>query len=290
MVQPLVLRPPYGSAAGGTPVAESGLPGGGPSEKGVGLDPDIPGTSTFSKPSEEGAREPDVEDSSMYKVDDADNLLKDQNKQDEIDHSHARPTYRRPGPHVDDDSITRYPYRNNIPDRHNASITSNAAIAENVAQLWLLKCAHESQVSFEAPVRVASKLSEIEQGLNPKVNERATACVATTKRTDVPNLRWIFSVDCGHGPKMVRLKAARKGNMTALAKMDVNFSCSCKAWRWLGSEYHAKGEGYLDGRPTGTASTPNIKDPARVNRVCKHVAAVMSKVRGWSIPVKKKGK
>jgi hypothetical protein len=265
-------------------VAESGLPGGGPSEKGVGLDPDIPGTSTFSKPSEEDAREPDIKDESMYRRDKADDLLKDQTKPDERDHQYARPTYRRPGPHVDDDSITRYPYRDGIPNRH------NAAIAENVAQLWLLKCAHEAPVSFEAPIRVASKLSEIEQGLNPQVTQRAATCVAVTKRADVPNLRWIFSVDCGHGPKMVKLKAARKGNMTAIAKMEVNFSCSCKAWRWLGSEYHAKGEGYLDGRPTGTASTPNIKDPARVNRVCKHVAAVMSKVRGWSIPVKKKGK
>ena len=185
---------------------------------------------------------------------------------------------------MDDDSITKYPYRDGIPNRH------NAAIAESVAQLWLLKCAHEAPVSFEAPVRVASKLSEIEQGLNPKVNERAATCVAVTKRADVSNLRLIFSVDCGHGPKMVKLKAARKGNMTAIAKMNVNFSCSCKAWRWLGSEYHAKGEKYLDGRPTGTASTPDIKDPARINRVCKHVAAVMSKVRGWSIPIKKKGK
>jgi hypothetical protein len=268
-----------------SPVAESGLPGTGPSQKGVGLDPSIPGSSTYSKPSGEDEREPDIEDGSMYRVDDADGLLKDQNKPDEIDHSHAKPTYNRPGPHVrDDGSITKYPYRDGIPNRHNASLV------ENVAQLWLLKCAHEESVSLVAPVRVASKLSEIENGLNPSTRQRSASCVATIKRTDVPNLRWIFSVDCGNGPKMVRLKAARKGNVTALSKMDVSLSCSCKAWRWLGSEYHAKSDGYLDGKPTGTASTPNIKDPTRVNRVCKHVAAVMSKVRAWSIPVKKKGK
>jgi hypothetical protein len=266
-----------------SPVSESGLPGTGPSQKGVGLDPSIPGTSTYAKPSGEEAREPDIEDQSMYRVDDADHLLKDQKKPDEIDHSDARPTYRRPGPHVKDDgSITKYPYRDEIPNRHNASIV------ENVAQLWLLKCAHEVPVSLEEPIRVASKISEIENGLNPQTRQRATACVVTIKRTDVQNLRWIFSVDCGNGPKMVRLKASRKGRVTALAKMDVSFSCSCKAWRWLGSEYHAKGEGYLDGKPVGTASTPNIRDPARINRVCKHVAAVMSKVRSWSIPIKKK--
>lgn len=267
-----------------SPVAESGLPGTGPSEKGVGLDPDIPGSSTYAKPSGEDERKPTIEDHSMYRHDLADDFPKDQNKPDERDHQYAQPAYARPGEVDDDYSKTKYPYRDGIPNRHNASIV------ENVAQLWLLKCAHEAPVSLEAPIRVASKLSEIEMGLNPAIEQRATKCIATTKRTDVPNLRWIFSVDCGNGPKMVRLKAARKGNMTALAKMDVSLSCSCKAWRWLGSEYHAKGEGYLDGKPVGTASTPNIKDPARVNRVCKHVAAVMSKVRGWSIPVKKKGK
>lgn len=267
-----------------SPVAESGLPGTGPSQKGVGLDPNIPGSSTYSKPSGEDERKPTIEDHSMYRHDLADDFPKDQSKPDERDHQYAQPAYARPGEVDDDYSKTKYPYRDGIPNRHNASIV------ENVAQLWLLKCAHEVPVSLEDPVRVASKLSEIERGLNPDTEQRATECVATTKRTDVPNLRWIFSVDCGNGPKMVRLKAARKGNITALAKMDVSLSCSCKAWRWLGSEYHAKGEGYLDGKPVGTASTPNIKDPARVNRVCKHVAAVMSKVRGWSIPVKKKGK
>jgi hypothetical protein len=70
--------------------------------------------------------------------------------------------------------------------------------------------------------------------------------------------------------------------------MDVYFSCSCKAWRWLGSEYHSKGEGYIDGKPVGTASTPDIKDPDRINRVCKHVAAVISRVQEWKIPAKKK--
>ena len=283
MTQPLVLRPPY--AAGGTPTAVSGLPGTGPSDRGVSLDKDIPGEATFAKPSEEGPREPDVEDSSMYKVDDADNLLKDQNRQDEIDHSDAKPTYNRPGPRTDKDyNETHYPYRDGIPNRHNASLV------EDVVQLYLLRTAHEASVSFEKPIRIATKISEIEQGLNRKVLDRARVCSVGLKRADINNLRWIFTVDCGHGPKMVRLKAARKGNVTALARMDAAFSCSCKAWRWLGSEYHAKNDKYLDGKPTGTASTPDIKDPTRINRVCKHVAAVIGHSRKWSIPLRRRGK
>lgn len=283
MIQPLVLRPPY--AAGGTPVAESGLPGTGPSDRGVSLDSDIPGSATFAKPSEEDARQPDVEDTSMYKVDDADDLLKDQGKGDEIDHSEAKPTYNRPGPRTDKDfNQTPYPYRDKIPNRHNASVI------EDVVQLYLLRTAHEVRVPLDSQLRVATKISEIEEGLNPKVLTKARTCSVGVKRVDVTNLRWIFTVDCGNGPKMVRLKAARKGNITALAKMDVSFSCSCKAWRWLGSEYHAKQDRYLDGKPTGTASTPDIKDPTRVNRVCKHVAAVIGHARKWSIPTRKRGK
>jgi hypothetical protein len=224
-----------------------------------------------------------VEDKSIYKVDGPDDLLKDQTRQDDIDHSEAKPTFRRPGPHVDDNK-TKYPYRDKIPNRH------NAALVEDVVQLYLLRTAHEVTVELEAPVRVATKISDIENGLNPKVLDRSQTCTVETKRADPKNLRWIFTVNCGNGPKMVRLKAERKGNVTALSKMDVTFSCSCKAWRWLGSEYHAKQDQYLDGKPTGTASTPDIKDPARVNRVCKHVAAVIGQSRKWSIPLHRRGK
>ena len=259
----------------------SGLPKGDPAGKGLSLDTSIPGTSTFSKPSGEGSRDPQVEDSSMYRVDDADSLLKDQTQPDEIDHSKANPTMRRPGPHSGPGSITKYPYRDGVPNRHNASTLL-------VAHLWLSSQSPEFRVDLESPtIRVAAKYSDLETGLNSKVVDRSQSCSVTLKRADIPNMRWIFSVDAGNGPKVVRLKAVRKGNVVSISKMDVTFSCSCKAWRWLGSEYHAKGEKYLDGKPTGTASTPDIKDPERVNRVCKHVAAVIGHTRKWTIPVKK---
>lgn len=280
MTQPLVLRPPYGTSSG-APVSESKLPQGEPAQKGISLDPEIPGSATWAKPSGEPPREPGKGDDSIYRVDDADDLLKDQTTPDNINHENARPTYRRPGPHVDYNK-TKYPYRDNIPNRHNA-----AAVIANVVQLWLLRTAHEAVVGFEEPVKVATRLSEIEEGLNPDVRQRAGTCAVTLKRADVANLRWIFSVNCGNGPKMVRLKATRKGKVVALSKMDVAISCSCPAWRWLGPEFHAKGEKYLDGKPQGTASTPDIKDPQRTNRVCKHVAAVLNQVRAWEIPAKK---
>jgi len=273
-----VLRPPYGTA-GGPALSESKLPSGDPAGKGISLDPEIPGAATYAKPSQEGPREPPKNDQSMYHVDNADDLLKGQGRGDEIDHQYAKPNYNGLGVRPDNDySKTKYPYRDGIPNRHNASIIAT------VTQLWLLRTSHEVPVAFSGPVKVAVRLSEIEQGLNPKVRDRASTCKATLKRADVRNLRWIFSVDCGNGPKMVRLKAQRKGRVVALSKMDLHFSCSCPAWRWLGSEFHAKEETYLDGKPRGTASPPDIKDPQRVNRVCKHVAAVLTQVRSWEIP------
>jgi len=271
---PLVTRPPYGENR----LGESGLPKGDPGGKGVSLSPDIPGSSTFAKPSEEGPREPSKSDESMYHVDNADDLLKDQSKSDEIDHSKARPTMRRPGP--DDTSKTKYPYRDGVPNEH------NAAIILRVAHNYLAEVGPSIRVNLEAPVKVAARFADIETGLNPQVVKRSGKCSATLKRADTKNLRWLFSVDCGNGPKTVKLKASRMGRVTALSKMDVDFTCSCNAWQWLGSEHHAQREDYLDGKPRGTATVPVIKDPLGVNRVCKHVAAVIGNVRKWTVPLK----
>lgn len=156
-----------------------------------------------------------------------------------------------------------------------------------VAGLYLLRFA--CSIRIRTPYlkeRTAVRLDAIVKGLNPKVEQRAATCSVSVKRVDLKNLRWIFIVDCGNGPKVVRVKAIRDGNIVKLSKMDLEVTCSCQAWRYLGPEYAAKTESYIDGKPRGTASPPNIKDPTRVNRVCKHVAAVLSQVRAWQIPNK----
>jgi hypothetical protein len=104
---------------------------------------------------------------------------------------------------------------------------------------------------------------------------------------DLKNLRWIFSVDCGHGPKAVKIKAVPKGKNRKFSALDLELSCSCPAWQWLGPEYHAKREKFLLKPQSGTASTPDIRDPERDNRVCKHVAAALALTRHWEIPKSK---
>ena len=74
----------------------------------------------------------------------------------------------------------------------------------------------------------------------------------------------------------VRIKGVRKDKrVKALAKMPVRISCSCPYFRWQGPEHWAKANGYLYGRPVGTASRPTTKDPKGQHWACKHVYAVL---------------
>lgn len=292
LTQPLVSRPGYGE--GGSPalprgaVSESKLPSGPPADRGLSLDDSIPGTSTFAKPEGDIREDDKAEPGSIHKVDGPGDLAKPQDNAepgDERDHSGFKPTYAPAGGRGDDDTaITKYPYRDGVPNRHNAS-------AEFVAGLYALDTAHEVvlRVGASFETRTAARMDDILSGLNPKVVEKANqTCSTSMKRADIKNLRWIFSVDCGNGPKVVRMKAVRKGNVVKLDRMDLVLSCSCPAWRWLGSEHHSKREDYLDGKPRGTASVPRIKDPTGINRVCKHVAAALSLAKGWALPAAKK--
>lgn len=267
------------------PVGVSGLPKGSPADHGRSLDESVPGTKTFAKPVGDIREFDKAEEGSIYKKDGPDDVAKPQ-AQPEGDRREKEwsTSFTSPGPREDDGSMTRYPYRDGIPNAHNASETAHIVLG-----MWLLQTAPMFRIALN--IRTATTLAQIMRGLNPKTIERSSKCKVTLKRADIPNMNWIFSVDAGHGPKMVKMKATRKSqNLTAFGKMDVSFSCSCSAWRWLGSEYHAKGEKFLNGKPVGTASTPDVKDPKRINKVCKHVAAVAALVEPWKIPAGKPGK
>lgn len=283
MRQPLISRPGYGRGGPalprGTSVAESKMPGGGSAQRGLSLDSDVPGSVTYAKPVED-VRDIQPEDESIHKIDDADDLTKKQDytPPDERDHSEFRPSIVSPGkPDPDDTSKTKYPYRDGIPNEHNASVLF-------VVESWKAALAQEQSFPPGATIKVAVRVGDVLNGLNPKVLQNALTCSVSVKRADLNNLRWILLVDCGNGAKVVRVKAKRKANVVKLSLMDLTISCSCPAWRWLGSEHHAKREKYLDGKPRGTATVPVIKDPEGVNRVCKHVAAVLSQMKTWEIP------
>jgi hypothetical protein len=257
------------------------LPGGGPADRGISLDPEIPGESTFSKPVDDG-RKPKNEDESIYRVEGPDDMTKDQTVPDSIDHSDAHPSYNSGKP-SEEGGKTKYPYRDQVPNAHNASAFLAEQWKLEGAPVRLMAASALYEV-FDPSSKSAANLTQILTGLDPKFQARAQKCSATLKRADIKNLRWIFAVECGNGPKAVKVRAIPKGRNLAFAKLDLELSCSCKAWQWLGPEFHAKTENYQLAQPVGTASTPDIRDPERDNRVCKHVAAALSLTRSWALP------
>jgi hypothetical protein len=133
----------------------------------------------------------------------------------------------------------------------------------------------------EAAIRVAMRISDIQERTGPKVHDTARKVQVKLTRVDTANHMWMFVVP---GSKKgtsykVRVKAAPTGNVTDVNKMDVHVSCTCPFWRWQGPEHHAKKNDYLYGKPAGTASVPDVKDPTGKHWACKHILAVLAKVK-----------
>jgi len=231
---------------------------------------------TFVKPLDDGPEHP-KRDEPPERIDDAYDMAKERGRVDTNEEwADSDTSYRGLGP--SDTPKTDYPYRDGIPNRHNASATF-------VVALYKLSRAPVRRFYARDGFRVGSTSEAILSGLDGPTRQRAGGCAPTLKRADIKNLRWIFSVDCGNGAKAVKIKAVRpRANVTKFGKLDLDLSCSCNAWQWLGPEYHAKSEGYLLGKPRGTATTPDIKDPDRVHKVCKHVAAALAVTEGWTVP------
>lgn len=254
MPSPLVTRPPYGQ-----PIGESQLPGGGPSDRGLPLDPGIPGSKTFAKPPNEEPRTPGKDDESIHRVDDADDLTKDRDRVDVNEDNadkHDGIGYNGEGPY-DGTGKTKYPYRDGRP---------NTKIAHALV---------ERSVLLRQP-RVAAQLADILRGLDKRIADRARGCRVSVKTRGANH--WTFSVQGDNAARLVELRAEGEGMVRDL---PLTLACSCPAWKWQGPEHHARVDGYLEGRAKGTATTPREKDPRGKHRVCKHVAAVLDLVKGW---------
>lgn len=289
----LVSRPPYGEL---NPRATAELPSGTPAGKGIPLDDGV-GYKTFSKP-EEDIREPDTEAGPRSRIDGPDSWAKEEDRPQETEWVEqgggTSPSIQGLGERdPNDNSLTRYPYRNDKSDTHNA-----AADPAFVAELHILQRKLPVLLRYQdcTAARVAATAEQILAGLNPKLVARAQKVQVSLRRADRKNLRWVFSVQ-GNNLYAVKVRASRpRKNTTKFSKLDLEIACSCPAWQWQGPEFHSTGgrtpppspkaPEYQLGSLMGTASPPNIRDPERQNFVCKHVAAVLAATRAWDIPVK----
>jgi hypothetical protein len=251
------------------------------------LDEDAVGYKTFSKPVDD-IREPETSPGSPHRIDGPDSWAKEEDQPSEtrwVNNEGTTPSFMGLGDKADDGSKTKYPYRDDKSNTHNAA----AVDPEFIAQLHLLERAPVIRLAYAActTARVAATAEQILQGLNPKFLTRSRTVQVALKRADRKKLRWVFSVRGNHA-YAVKVRAIRpRSNTTKFSKMDLEMACSCPAWQWQGPEFHATGaKQYQLGPLMGTASPPDVRDPERQNHVCKHMAAVLAATKNWDIPVK----
>lgn len=138
----------------------------------------------------------------------------------------------------------------------------------------------------QASRTAAARLDKIMGNCGPKIVQRSSSIQFQRTRILPKHGMLIYRVQGSVGGQSdgktytVRIKGVRKGNVKALAKMALKVSCSCPYFRWQGPEHWAKTNGYLYGRPVGTASKPTVKDPKDQHWVCKHVYAILDAKKG----------
>jgi hypothetical protein len=139
--------------------------------------------------------------------------------------------------------------------------------------------------------KAAMRISEIVDSCSPELVRKSMKVPVKLRKVDAKNNLWLFDVKGSKGDAYrVRVKASSpKANVRDPGKMDVVVSCSCPFWQWQGPEHWASQKGYLYGKPTGTASAPDVKDPEEKHGACKHVLAVLRQVAEYSMP-KPKGR
>jgi len=138
----------------------------------------------------------------------------------------------------------------------------------------------------DSKMRLAVRITDIQSRCGPDLVQRSQGIKVKLRRVDTRNQMWAFEVQGSKGPYKVRVKAKAAKNITSAQKANVYMACSCPFWRWQGPEHWAKSKGYLYGRPQGSASRPNIKDPNHKHGACKHVLAVLRHIteNKWTLP------
>lgn len=137
----------------------------------------------------------------------------------------------------------------------------------------------------------AAKIAEIEGNTSPDILSKGRGIDVRLARVDAENRVWLFDVKGSEpSPYRVRVKVIPPNEtVRKMDKVDVQLSCSCPFWQWQGPEHWAKKNDYLYGKPKGTATNPEAKDPKGQHWVCKHVAAVLNTVKTYDV-LRPKGK
>lgn len=128
---------------------------------------------------------------------------------------------------------------------------------------------------------------KIVKRLDRKVENKAGGCNVKLRRADPNRGNWTFQVNCPRGGSgrahVVKVKGYPKGSSNRLGSMPIEVTCDCEFWRWNGPDFNAKANDYLLGKPKSDGSAPNIRDPGRVFKVCKHVYSMLTMASDYKI-------
>lgn len=233
-----------------------------------------------------GQDNPNIEDTSIYKVEDANELLKDQSHRDwrEIEQQPMdgepytnKDKPKPPRAYEDDYAINNYYGRRDPADRRAPESSEDGIEYPVVFTLHV--------GSHAVGTRTAAVWNEIVAGLSDKVVQASKDCTVRLTKSMPRYLRWDFEVKCAGSDDVhtVHVKALpRDKRHKNVRSMDLRVGCDCGFWKWQGPDYHAATEGYLDRRKRSDGSPPVIRDPKGVNRVCKHVYAAASLFLNYS--------
>lgn len=197
----------------------------------------------------------------------------------------------RPGDNLDPGDGVRdlgepSPYSPTLPypdtDRNNRKPSEKLDVGQvdnNPGSAKVIPSGHDFANKEAMAVRVAAKMADILNGCDPGIRTRAKSIKPTPFKSDAAKRAYQFKVPSSDGGAYtVKVQATAPEGVEKLSDMDMKVSCTCGFWQFQGPEHHAKDDGYLLGKPRGTAMPPGVRDPRGKNRVCKHVMAVLNHI------------
>lgn len=131
-------------------------------------------------------------------------------------------------------------------------------------------------------VRSAATMADIASQTGPAVHEKVSGVKLALNRSDPKRGIWSFRAAGSKGDTyIVRIKGIKERGISKLSTARVQVSCTCPFFRWQGPEHWAKKNSYLYGKPEGTASKPDVKDPKGQHWACKHIIKALQTCRTY---------
>jgi len=132
---------------------------------------------------------------------------------------------------------------------------------------------------FDWENRIAASMEDLMRATSQFSRKNAPRCNARLLKADTKNAMFTYRVVSymkGSDPRghIVTVTLNKDPEQKDLRKLDIKLGCSCPFWKWWGPDFNAKNNDYLKGKPLSDGSAPEIRDPERKNKICKHVYVV----------------